>query len=117
MWSNSRCSGNGTLQSLSFLVITVLRCVVPYTQAACTRLCLIACMLLNASLSSYHILPHTHVHLRDPPLKQLPTTPTLLLQIQMKVECKQTRCTLKGDECTEIRVYYKGLLEDEMPVL
>jgi len=38
-----------------------------------------------------------------------------LEMVQMKVECKQIRCTLKGDDCTEIRVFYKGTLEDEMP--
>jgi hypothetical protein len=38
-------------------------------------------------------------------------------QVQLKVECKQVRCTLKGDDNDEIRVVYKGMIEYEVPSL
>jgi len=37
--------------------------------------------------------------------------------VQLRVECKQIRCTLKGDDSDEIRVIYKGMIEDEVPAL
>ncbi|KAL6076850.1 Trafficking protein particle complex subunit 3 [Balamuthia mandrillaris] len=38
-----------------------------------------------------------------------------LEMVQMDVECKQTRCTLKGDDATELRVFFKGMIKDEAP--
>jgi len=40
-----------------------------------------------------------------------------LEMVQLKVECKQVRCTLKGDDNDEIRVVYKGMIEYEVPSL
>eukprot|EP01089_Gocevia_fonbrunei_P020959 TRINITY_DN7940_c0_g1_i1.p1 TRINITY_DN7940_c0_g1~~TRINITY_DN7940_c0_g1_i1.p1 ORF type:complete len:139 (+),score=22.33 TRINITY_DN7940_c0_g1_i1:112-528(+) len=40
-----------------------------------------------------------------------------LEMIQVKVTCKQTKCPLRGDEATELHVEYKGLIDDEVPVL
>jgi predicted hydrocarbon binding protein len=40
-----------------------------------------------------------------------------LEMVQMKVECRQVKCTLRGDEYDEFRILYKGLVDDEMPVL
>ncbi len=55
----------------------------------------------NLMLSFFSLFPSTADH----------------FQVQLKVECKQVKCTLRGDDHDELRVTYKGMLEDEVPTL
>eukprot|EP00013_Stygamoeba_regulata_P008169 CAMPEP_0177686786 /NCGR_PEP_ID=MMETSP0447-20121125/33765_1 /TAXON_ID=0 /ORGANISM="Stygamoeba regulata, Strain BSH-02190019" /LENGTH=132 /DNA_ID=CAMNT_0019196953 /DNA_START=178 /DNA_END=576 /DNA_ORIENTATION=- len=38
-----------------------------------------------------------------------------LEMVQMKVECKFKKCTLRGDDTTEIQVIFREYLADEVP--